>query len=169
MYERWEIREWKSNKVVKKSRSEDNSSSYHVVLVYVLFKNIIMPINKRYQVVRNWKSKATCENMFTTSTSCVISLDVSVKWDYPMHQNKIEEKWKIFIYSLYAWEILFLKWLACKSHFILILFIAQTNVYMQNQLCTQTLSAKQKLSQTSWNIWQKCIACSSESKLGNVI
>ena len=95
MYERWEIRGWKSNKVVKKSRSEDNSSSYHLVLVYVLFKNIIMPINKRYQVVRNWKSKATCENMFTTSTSCVISLDVSVKWDYPMHQNKIEGKTQI--------------------------------------------------------------------------
>ena len=63
--------------------------------VHVLFENIIMPINKRYQVVRNWKSKATCENMFTTTSSCVISLDVSVKWDYPMQQNKIEGKTQI--------------------------------------------------------------------------
>ena len=108
--------------------------------VHVLFENIIMPINKRYQVVRNWKSKATCENMFTTTTSCVISLDVSVKWDYPMHQNKIGGKNTDFIYSLYAWEILCLKWLACKSHFILFLFIVQTNVYIQDQLSTQVLS-----------------------------
>ena len=134
--------------------------------VHVLFENIIMPINKRYQVVRNWKSKATCENMFTTTTSCVISLDVSVKWDYPMHQNKIGGKNTDFIYSLYAWEILCLKWLACKSHFILFLFIVQTNVYIQDQLSTQVLSETYFLSQTSFVSSEKSAKTfSSESKL----
>ena len=125
--------------------------------VHVLFENIIMPINKRYQVVRNWKSKATCENMFTTTTSCVISLDVSVKWDYPMHQNKIEGKNTDFIYSLYAWEILCLKWLACKSHFILFLFIVQTNVYIQDQLSTQNFVWDIFfVSDIFWIIWNEC-------------
>ena len=138
--------------------------------VHVLFENIIMPINKRYQVVRNWKSKATCENMFTTTTSCVISLDVSVKWDYPMHQNKIGGKNTDFIYSLYAWEILCLKWLACKSHFILFLFIVQTNVYIQDQLSTQVLSETYFLSQTSfWTSERNAKTFSSESKLKKIV